>query len=255
MKFSRYFLFVFLILFYINFTYAQGYYADIEIDVENDGTVSIDGTTDYEEFKNVTNSQMYTSKNGEVWTLNITTTQVFDTYIYELSLPKYAKINYMKTTPHFRIEDENSRIKLIGTGENKPFMLVVQYKIDFRDTLFSQENVIWISVGSAILAFIIIGFLIFKFNKTLNHKLHILSRKEKEKVEDKPKYDFSILPQRQQQIIKILQKKGKITQKQLEEEMNIPKSSVSRNVQTLVIKRIIEKEQAGQSNYIFLRED
>lgn len=74
-----------------------------------------------------------------------------------------------------------------------------------------------------------------------------------EEKEDEFPIDISHLPERQQEIINILRDKKKVTQKQLEELMNIPKSSVSRNVQALFIKGIVEKQNVGQSNYVFLK--
>ena len=52
----------------------------------------------------------------------------------------------------------------------------------------------------------------------------------------------------------ILKKEGKITQKELEEKMQIPKSSISRNVKTLQVKSILKKESVGQTNYLSLEE-
>ena len=72
------------------------------------------------------------------------------------------------------------------------------------------------------------------------------------KEENKVNYDIKNLPERQQEVIKLVEKNKKMTQKQLEAAMSIPKSSVSRNVQALVIKGILKKEKAGQSNYITL---
>ncbi len=36
-------------------------------------------------------------------------------------MPEYTQINYIKTTPTFRISNRKNKIKIIGTGEEKPF--------------------------------------------------------------------------------------------------------------------------------------
>lgn len=227
--------------------YSQDYLADIEIEVFDDGSVSIDGTTNYEDFENVVRSQQYTSKQSEYWVLNISTEERFENYLFELTLPRYAQINYMKLTPNFRIEEENNQIKLIGTGENKPFTLIVQYKIDNKKALLSQNALIFGLSALFIILVLVILFFGYRLIKNSDNKKNEVTPEEEFKI------DISHLPERQQEIIKILKDKKKVTQKELEKVMGIPKSSVSRNVQALFIKGIVEKQNIGQSNYVFLK--
>ena len=267
------------------FTFGQNYYADIQIYVENDGSTTILGNTDFPLFKNSTDVQTFTSKDANLWTLNISTTEVFENFVFELNLPENANVNYIKTTPNFRIETENDRIKIIGIGEDKPFTLLVQYKINHVNKLFSEKNILFGLIILFIVSLLIVIFVGFRIVKKLklnlrdeieklkkratnatNTKLHTNNKEQKkeqkiEKVEnlkikekEKNKIDLSLFSPRQQDIIKILEEKGKITQKELETIMKIPKSSVSRNIQTLVIKGIIQKESVGLTNYISLKE-
>lgn len=243
---------IFIYLF-INLIFAQNYYADLEIDVNSQGLVNIFGKTDYNEFKEILNSPQFTSKDKEYWILNITTKKVFDNFIFELYLPKNSQINYIKTTPNFRIDEENNRIKLIGTGENKPITIIVQYKIENNQIILKQENNIIIYFIIFIIS-IISGFLINKYlhqKKEKRRKKYIKSNKLEEL--EYTRININILPQRQQEIIKILKEKGKITQKELENIMKIPKSSISRNIKTLEIKGIVKKENIGITNYIHLK--
>ena len=76
---------------------------------------------------------------------------------------------------------------------------------------------------------------------------------KKEEKAIRKEIDLAILPERQKEIINILKIKNKITQKELEEIMKIPKASISRNVKTLQVKGILKKEQVGNTNYISLK--
>ncbi len=256
------------------------YYADIIIDVEENGIVDITGTTNYPKFQNVANSQDFTSKDGKMWTLEVNSDEKFETFIFEANLPENANINYIKTTPTFRISNEDGKIKIIGTGENKPFTLIVQYEIEFRQLSFFKQNfelLLFIILIVLVILTIIATYIITtrvvldkKIAEELGKIEHMqkggtndngnITMMSKSKVEDaeeevkteekKPPYDYNILPQRQKDIIDILREKGKITQKELETIMEIPKSSVSRNVRTLEIKGIVKKESVGQTNYL-----
>jgi uncharacterized membrane protein len=82
-----------------------------------------------------------------------------------------------------------------------------------------------------------------------------LNEKTKSKTLTYLEEHFHQLPERQQEIIKILQeKKTPITQKELEKKMDIPKSSISRNLKTLEIKGIIVREKIAQTKYIKLNQ-
>ncbi|MFW5704750.1 MAG: hypothetical protein ACOCXG_02805, partial [Nanoarchaeota archaeon] len=76
------FLFVFVLTTFSVF--AQGYYADLTFDVDSSGLVKIDGVTNSPSFENLSQTQNFTSKKGEFWLLNISSSEVFDEYIYEV---------------------------------------------------------------------------------------------------------------------------------------------------------------------------
>ena len=159
------------------FAFGQNYYADIQIYVENDGSTSILGNTDFPLFKNSTNVQSFTSKDANIWTLNISTTERFENFVFELNLPENANVNYIKTTPNFRIETENDRIKIIGIGEDKPFTLLVQYKIDHVNKLFSEKNILFGLIILFIISLLIVIFVGFRIVKKL--KLNLRDEIEK----------------------------------------------------------------------------
>lgn len=231
-----------LFLISINNIFSQEYYADLSLDVDSKGDILISGVDSSNEFKLNQRIPDYTSKDGKYWLINITSNQIYSNFIFDITLPKGAQINYIKTTPNFRIDEDSGRIKIIGTGENKKVTIIMQYQItdeNNKENILKNPNLIGV-LG------VIIGILI----------TFILNRKKKEVItinQKENEIDFSIFPQRQKDIINILKKRGKITQKELEIEMQIPKSSVSRNVRTLEIKSIIKKESVGSTNYISLK--
>lgn len=266
MKKSFFSIFYFILfLFLLNNIFAQTYYADIDIYVENDGKVTIKGLTNYEPYQNILNSQQFTSKNGEYWILDLNSNETFDSYLFNLYLPNGAVLNYIKTTKNIKFDEKDGKKLIIGKDINKQFRLLAQYKIlddtkTGQTSLFSNQVLLFVIIGMFFLLMVLL--IIIYFNLRIKH---IISNKNNNNNSNntisndineeiiKEKYDYSILPQRQKDIINILKEKSKITQKELENLMQIPKSSVSRNLRTLEIKGIIEKEQIGQTNYISLK--
>jgi len=242
----------------------SGFYGDLSIDVDNSGFVSILGKTDYTPFLNITNSQKFTSQKNGVWTLNISSNknEVFDEFIFELLLPENSQISYMKTTPNFRIENVGSRIKIIGTGQNKPFTVLIQYKLN-KVSNISSFNSLALELGLVLL--IIIG-IVFYYGRKLLHKENKVINLEEE-IEDiiedsnlinpevklkNKKYEISDFPLRQQKIIGLLKVKKSLTQDEIRETLDIPKSSISRNIRSLEIKSIISIVEKGRYNKITL---
>jgi hypothetical protein len=107
----------------------SNYYADIEFDVRDDGIVRIQGNSNHPNLANSETSEL-TSKNGRYWLLNISIDNKFSDYIYQIKLPKYSSVNYLKTPGLSRFEYGNDNLIIIGTGENRTFNVVVQYTIE-----------------------------------------------------------------------------------------------------------------------------
>jgi len=129
-------IFILVLFYFLNIIQAttnnnSNFYADLNLQVFGDGSISfINPDTNYIPFENITKSQKFTSKDKEYWILNISSKVKFKNYIYELTLPEYSQINYIKTTPHVRFENNQNKIKIIGTGEDKPLTIIIQYKIN-----------------------------------------------------------------------------------------------------------------------------
>ena len=227
MKILKPLIFILALLILLNSSLA--YYADINIFVDEHGLTKITGETN----SNITTDQNpdYTSKKGRYWTFNLTTDEIYSDAIFTLHLPKNSKINYLKTPHLSRIEDTDKGIRIIGTAKDQPLTIIVQYQIEN----YENSYLLYYLIPSII---IITGIAIYFF---IRYK------------KAKPKIDIDAFTERQQTILKLLIKnKGKITQSKLEKVTKMPKSSLSRNIDSLARKEIITKKQKGMSNMIIL---
>lgn len=223
------------LLIFIGMAYSA-YYADLDIDVDSEGYTTIQGSTNYPGLV-VKDSSQYTSKKGEYWILNITKQGIFSEFLYSVELPEYSSINYAKSTGSVNIQNIGNKLIVKGLGENKEFSVVIQYKIEKKN-----DNYLLIMIGIVILVVII--FLFYIFNKKKNKKTN---------VEKQPKINMKNLPKRQKDILNLLlESKKPITQAHIQKELKLPKASVSRNINSLELKGLIEKENLGITNLIKL---
>ncbi|MCJ7570896.1 MAG: MarR family transcriptional regulator [Candidatus Thermoplasmatota archaeon] len=231
-----------ILIIFLPTTSAQDYYADVTIDVDSYGFVTIDGTTNYPDLL-IKNTEIYTSKKQSYWLFNITKDENFTDFVYVLTLPEGSSINYIKTTGSIRIEEDQGKLIVNGFGENVPFAIQVQYQIGIStEEEFIKFDPVFIFLIAVIIILIAIlaGIFVKEIVKTYDLK------------EDG--YDFKGLNQRQKQIMKLLiDKKTPLTQTDIQRELNIPKAAVSRNIRGLELKGLIEKEQIGMSNLIRLK--
>ena len=231
-----------ILIIYLPSTSAQDYYADLKIDVDSYGFVTIDGTTNHPDLL-AKNTEIYTSKKQSYWLLNITKNEFFTDFVYVLTLPQGSSINYIKSSGFIQIEDEQGTLIINGFGENELFSIQIQYQIG---KLTDEESIkldpIFIFLITIIIILIAILFGIFLKEKAKTQNL----------IQDG--YDFKGLNQRQKQIMNLLiDKKTPLTQTDIQKQLNIPKAAVSRNIQRLELKGLIEKEQIGMSNLIRLK--
>ncbi len=223
-----------LVLLCLHLVNAETYYADVNIDITGNGLVSIIGETNHPELS-IENSPELTSKEGRYWLFNVSVDDYFSNFIYKLNLPNNAVINYMKLPEFARIENSDKGLSIIGTGENKQFEIIIQYS--FNNVV--QRNYLLTSLGF-IFALVILGFVLYFYMKTKKLPKCIANTK--------------FLTERQKLIFDIVKKNKKpITQAQIEKITKLPKSSLSRNIDSLVRKGILQKEQIGMSNMIFIK--
>ena len=247
MRAHRIFLLTIILLLFASLASAESYYADIVVDVAQDGETSISGTTNHPELK-VENSQEFTSKQGKNWLLNLSLPEehVFSDVVYSINLPEGASINYVKAQNGFRIETEDNRIGVKGTVADGPFKIIIQYQLGTAST---QKYWLYMIILPVFLFFT--GFVIyFSYLKSKEKASSVVLKKKT--LEDRI-YDSGILTDRQKDIMKIILHSSKtVTQTRICEELNLPKSSVSRNIDSLVSKGLIKKEKSGMSTIISL---
>lgn len=242
-KYRQIFLFTLLFLIIcLPSTFAEDYYADVIIDVDSSGFVTIEGVTNYPDLL-VKNTDIYTSKKQSYWLINITKDENFTDFVYVLNLPVDSSINYIKSSGSIRIEENQGKIIVRGFGENEPISIVVQYQIEkSTENEFFKFDLVFFILIVVIIILIAILFRIF-----------IKERKKTEEIIENG-YNFKGLNQRQKQIMKLLiDRKTPLTQTDIQRELNIPKAAVSRNIRGLELKGLIEKEQIGMSNLIRIK--
>lgn len=229
-------------IFYLSSVQADNYYADISIDVDSSGFVTIDGITNHPDLL-VKNSEIYTSKKQSYWLLNITKEDVFSDFIYILTLPEKSSINYIKSSGFISIEEDEGNLVVKGFGENESFSILVQYQTE----KVSQYSLLEFDLVFVILMIMIIILIIML-------AVFVLKDKIKVKNSENNVYYFNGLNTRQKEIMNLLiDKKVPLTQTEIQKELNIPKAAVSRNIRRLEIKGLIEKEQIGMSNLIRIK--
>ena len=238
-----------------SFAAAQEYYADVSFYIKNTGEAQISGTTNYLPFQQDL-SQEFTSKVGKYWVVNITTLENFSSAAYSVSLPENAAINYIKSSMTSRITSESGRPVVKGSGENIPFSIIIQYSVDSSQNSINFTTLV--IAGSLALLLILVLVLykrvVFKEVPERKNEIHEVKKEEEHNVE--PWYNKELLLDRQKEIVEFIKKQhGKpVTQKLLESQLDMPKSSLSRNIDSLVKKGIISKQRRGMVNVLLINQ-
>jgi uncharacterized membrane protein len=215
---------------------ASAYYADVTVDVGADGFVSISGVSNHPQLQSGT-TQDFTAKNKEHWLLNITPSGSFEDYVFTVQLPPGATLNYVNSK-NLQILTEDKRVVIKVIGSNDSVSIVAQYTITQVNRTYK-----WVELA-VILALLFVGGV-----------LYLTRRKPKEHKKAVHSALVEGLPARQQEIVALLHKAGgKLTQKQIEQSMSIPKSSVSRNIDSLERRGVVKKDSYGMTNVISLVE-
>ncbi len=247
MKFNYYLIFslVFLSSIIISPVFsAQEYYADIDISVDRSGFVTISGDTNYEDLI-VADTQIYTFKDKSFWLLNISIEENFSDYVYTVSLPEGALVNHIGSSGFFTISEKNSRLLVNGFGEDSNLSIIIQYKLEKNQVETSSNDLDFNLFLIFIIFFLCILFILIYYKYPDGKKAPINKFDEKY---------LKGLNSRQKKIMKILiENNSPMTQKDIQDEVGIPKASISRNIKRLELKGLIEKEKAGMSNIIKLK--
>ena len=228
---------------------ATDYYADLEIEVDNSGFVTINGVTNQPDLL-AESTEIYTSKKQSFWLLNITKNEVFSDFVFTLTLPKNSEINYVESSGSVIIGEELGSLVVKGFGENESLLLLVQYK---TEKTIEEEWIFGFDFFTIMLfVFIIVLIILFFIVLLFMDKQKKLTTVEK--IEGDQDINLRGLNDRQKNIVKLLTvSKRALTQTEIQHELDIPKAAVSRNIRGLELKGLIEKEQIGMSNLIRLK--
>lgn len=231
---------------------GASYYADVSVDLDASGAAAVSGVSNHPLLEPGVRDSL-TSKKGGVWLFNLTLPEgdVFSDYVYAVDLPLGASVNYVKADS-FRISSPEGRIRVSGSGTNRPMSVVIQYRMDGA---FGKDY-------SGYFFAVIVLVLIFSAG------VYFFLRKRKHKPapvkpiirEVKDNENFSryegILTDRQKEILRILSESDKpVNQASICERLDLPKSSVSRNVATLVDLGLAEKRRVGISTFVSLKKE
>jgi uncharacterized membrane protein len=224
---------------------ANEYYADVIIDINEAGFVTIKGNTNYPKLL-IQDTQNYTSKTQSEWVLNISFDEIFSEYIFKIFLPKSSSIYNINSSGTIWIQQETNRLVINGFGENETICLNIQYQL--TKTLTTGESPIYFDSVNIILSIsiiIIVCIIILTSYRTKKEKITI-NISEEDKITG--------LTERQQQIMKLLRESNNpLTQTTIQKELNMPKPAVSRNIHTLERKGFIEIEKVGVSHFIHVK--
>ena len=226
---------------------AQDYFADINIIVDESGFVTIDGTTNHPDLLEE-NTELYTSKKQSYWLINITKEEIFSDFIFSLSLPSGSSINYVKSSGFIIIKEDFGKLIVKGFGQNKSLSILIQYQVEKASGIIQSYD-ITISLIIFFIGLVVIFLLINRF-----YKKRLVTKTKSINEESKTEYNLSGLSARQKEIMKILiDKKRPLTQTEIQNELHIPKAAVSRNINSLERKDLVEREKSGMSNLIRLK--
>jgi len=230
-------------------THAQEYYADTVFDIANDGGVTISGATNHPELGAQVKEKL-TSKTNGIWTITLNPSGDFSEYVYEIILPAGAQLIDTNSPTGNRIDSTNDRIRIIGTGEQTTYLVSARYITRAQP---KEENLTFVFVGLLLLVIILVG--IWGAGE-LRKRKKCESGEIKTSLIEKPKYNKEALTERQLQLVEYLEKgKGSATQAELQKQFELPKASLSRNLDTLERKGIITKERKGMTMLVMLKKN
>jgi uncharacterized membrane protein len=232
-----------LLIIITSLAFAQDYYADIKIDLSENGSAQISGTTNYPLLQQQI-TQDITSKNGSKWTLDLNYPDIFSEAVYEIKLPQGAEITSISVPDGYRLANSGEKISIIGTLQNKALEAKIEYILETTPATVSTLPTI-IGIIVIVLVAILVVYMALRKNKK--------SQKPDKAKTEKPSYNKEALTERQLVIVEHLEKKGAMTQAELKKITEYPKAALSRNLAALEKKEIIQKERKGMTMLVMLK--
>lgn len=217
---NRVFVLPLLCLFVLPVGFAQQYYADITVTVEGD-TARISGTSNHPELQPQT-----VSTSGNM--LQLSVNETFQDYIFTIRIPDDAELTAVTTPANTRFYTEDGYLVVRGVATNEEFYVRASY----TEPSSTSNTVLYAFLVTGLLAGLV---WIYQWTEKFT-----------------PPKDVS---DRQHDILMYLYENGPQTQQHLSEALDVPKSSVSRNIASLEKKGYVDKTKRGNSNTIRLSEE
>jgi len=209
-------------------------------------------------YKDSIGTNDYTSKRGEVWLFSYHKYDIDKTTELRIVFPKKAVIQDIKTNLEHSINYENSIVITLKGYQSSPY-LEVEYVIE-------REKISWPIY--LIPAFLIIPFMYIlhsskKFEKKPKTKKTVLKKKQERKIKkESPEKeqrlkDIKMTLSEKELIVfeELLKNKGFMNQNKIRHLTGIPKATLSRTIQSLEKKKIIEKQNIGNTNNIRVKKE
>ncbi len=222
----------------------QSYYADLSFDLDDSGNALISGRTNHP-MLDLEGTDVFTSKKGTYWVFNLTLPleDMFSDYSFEVLLPEGASVNYVKASSHFQITTRDGRISVKNNGGDEAPFVIIQYAIVDDSSKKSFDVIIYAGI-----------LLVFAIGVYL---LYMKKMPEVKQSSGSPQASSDeCLTDRQKDIIELLRAEKKpMNQTAICKKLGLPKSSVSRNISTLIKLRYVKKVRIGMSTMISLVEE
>jgi hypothetical protein len=205
---------------------SGAFYADTTFYVDADGSVSVQGSSNHPGLASGVYENLTSSSDGvEVFQVSIN--ESFSDYLFTVDLPGGAELISVESAASTRIISGDRGLRIRGVAENKPFSVRVEYAAE------EQQSVTW---WPYLVAAILAGFAATYWY-----------------VRDtwEPPRDVN---DRQRRILVFLHGRGgEATQSTVAEELGFPKSSTSRNLDTLERKGYVDRIDEGNAKTVVLR--
>lgn len=252
-KGSAIFLAIYLISLLLPIVLADTY-ADLEINIDGSGKSTIRGASNIALGQIPANETIngftdeLTAKKQSIWTFSLITNKSINISLIKVHLPIGATVSAIKSSQSTLIANDDA-ILLTFIGRNEPINITIQYSLDLTQVSNiskSQQKYGWYAIIAAI--FIVTIGVITLARKYLESKKKLPSLKKIALI--KP-----TLNETQVKIIDTLIECGGVaTQNKIHHITQIPKASLSRNVDLLVQKQLLVKQSGGYTNQISFHE-
>lgn len=214
------------------------------------------------------NTQQITSKVGDIWDVEFSTTTTPRHTIIKINFPMDTQIVSIEPRDLYWTPVSDSELWLYP--QTKDFYFRFGYKIGIPGPIIPKSTTTTTTtvpsqifnkgISIIVLAIILISIPILLFLYQRRKVKKIKEVKEKPMVEKKiasrkiNKSIMGMLDENEKKIVKILEEStGEITQAYIYKSTGIPKSSLSRIMNNLERRNIIEKKREGRTNWIKLK--